>query len=185
MKICLPLLFAILLAGCATRPPADVSVMPHDAYGQPAMTDNWALQMAAYNLQQPSHARGNPAAAARTLAAVEYLAGALQWNATWPAISILTKEEMRQGRQEIRQYLGIPLNAPSQPVLDALLTVADALDRNDQARTHAVLGNPLFTLGPDATLARLANLPYLPRANHAAQDAEREAFETCINGPCL
>jgi hypothetical protein len=131
----------------------------------------------------PARLRGRPSDAARTIAAVDYFAGSLQWNAKWPRISNLTRTLMLEARPEARQAVGISLDARSQEVVDRLLAAANALAAQDTATARAVLASPIFTLGPDATLARLSNLPYLPKSNLAIQDAAQEAFPVWQIGP--
>ena len=117
---------------------------------------------------------------------MDYFAGALQWNVRWPDISTLTKSLMLQARPEVRAAIGVTPNARSQEVVDRLLAAASALNEHDTAGARMALTSPVFTLGPDATLAKLSDMPYLPKANWAIQEADREAFPTssCMMGSC-
>ena len=107
--------------------------------------------------------------------AIEYLAGELSTSPRWDFMSQLTKLQMLEARQEVRAALGIAESAPSQAVANALL----ALSQNPTPAAAAqLLEPPVFTLLPAETLARIENLPYLPMANLASQDAGQQEFPT-------
>ena len=78
---------------------------------------------------------------------------------------------MRQARAELRQALGILPDAPTQPVIDALLASAQALSVGHQEQAHAALRNPFFTFPAEQSLAVLTNMPYLRMANVASMHA--------------
>jgi len=176
----LSVLVGLTLAACALQqPPVDSAVLPHYISGG-MLTEDFALQLASYTLMDPVRCKNSPVDATRSLAAVDYFAGALQWNVRWPQISTLTKVLMLQARTEVRQTLGIRPETRSQEVVDRLFAAADALDRHDTAAARGALTSPNFTLGPEATLSRLSDLPYLSKANWAVQQADQEAFPGLI-----
>ena len=127
----------------------------------------------------PSRTAGRPGEAARALAAVDYLAGALYTNPHWTGIPATTKQRMLQGREEVRAYLGVAPGTPSQVVVNDLIRAADALEGRDDQAASAALAGPAFTRGPTATIALLDRLPYLPAANVAAQNANRDITFNC------
>jgi hypothetical protein len=183
----LGVLIGLTLVACAQQPPVDSAALPHYVSGAPAVTETFLLELASNTLIDPARVRDSPADEMRSLAGVDYFAGALQWNAAWPNISTLTKTLMLQGRAEVRQVLGIRPETRSQEVVDRLFAAADAVAKNDTAAVRQALTSPNFTLGPDGTLARLLDMPYLPKANWAIQQADQEAFRTnpsCTFGPC-
>ena len=165
------LLLGLLPTACVTPPPPytvnmnglSVSIGLVDP-------DVWALNMAQWAFADAGRTANRPVEAARAAAAVEYLA--VQLNTfRWDAMDPLIKIEMGQARDELRQTLGIQPNAPSQPVIDALLGFADALARGDRGMADAALRNPFFTLGAEKTLAVLTNLPYMRMVNVATMRA--------------
>jgi hypothetical protein len=162
--------------------------MPRTAAGTPFMTDDGAIQLSSYLLGSPTRMQGNPVQGARAIASIDYLAGALYSNPRWDRMSATPKQLMLQGRVEVRQALGIPPTARSQDVVDRLIAASIAFETHNTQAADAALSSPVFSLGPDATAARLANLPPLPTANWAAQRANAETFPrtgSCRNIPCL
>jgi hypothetical protein len=184
----LSVLVGLTLAACAQQPPpVDDAVLPYPTKSG-VITETFALELASYTLVDPVRCKNSPVDATRSLAAVDYFADALQWNATWPMISTLTKTLMLQARSEVRQTLGIRPETHSREVVDRLFAAADALDRHDTAAAQVALTSPNFTLGPEATLSRLSDLPYLPKTNWAVQAADQEAFgsnQGCMFGSCF
>jgi hypothetical protein len=180
------LLLCFCGSACTPTPLPDTAVMPRSVAGTPFMSDEGAIQLAAYALGSPSRTRDNPVQGARAIAAIDYLAGALYSNPRWDRMSATPKQLMLQGRVEVRQVVGIPPAARSQEVVDLLLAASNALAAQNTAAARAALSNPAFTLGPQATEARLANLPSLPQANRAAQRANTEVYprgRNCVP-PC-
>ena len=80
-----------------------------------------------------------------------------------PATSIALP--MRYGSQvaaairEEREAVGIPFNVLPGQASAALAAAVGPLQSGDQAAIRSALSNPVFSLGPDATLERLTNLP--------------------------
>lgn len=170
VRLCL-VLASLLPAACAVTPPPDTAIPPPNAWGLNADPDVTAINVAAWAFADPARTRGRPIDAARAVAAVDYMGGELSSSPRWDFVNPLTKLQMEQARIEVRQAVGIAQNAPSQVVVDDLLAAANALFRGNRAAAEAALPPQVFTLGPAQTLARLANLPYLPTANTATQRA--------------
>lgn len=168
-----------LTAGCGAATLPDTAIMPLTGAGTPALSDQGAIQTASYALGSPARTAGQPGEAARALASIDYLAGALYSNPHWDGIPPTTKLRMLQGREEIRAYLAVAAGTPSQVVVDHLIHAADSLDAHDTAGAVQALSSPAFTRGPEATIALLSNLPYLPQANVAAQNANADITFNC------
>lgn len=167
----------LLAAGCASiAPPPDTARLPPNAYGLFADNDIGAINLAQWAFADPARIRNDPADAARAVAAVDYLAGELSSNPRWFAMSPITKGQMLQAREEVRQALGVAPGAPSQLVVDGLLGAANALAAGDRPAALAALRAPVFIWPPEQTLARLSNMPFLPTANVASQRAAQQRF---------
>jgi hypothetical protein len=173
------LALAIVLFGCAPTPTPDTAIMPLTGAGTPQMSDTGAIGLASYVLGSPSRYDGHPADAARALAAVDYLAGALYANPHWVGIPAESKLRMLQARTEVRRVLDVPPGTPSQKVVDGLMAAANALAGDDTAAARAALPSSVFGLGPDRTIALLNNLPPLPAADAAAQYLNYDTMTNC------
>ena len=164
------LLFALLPAACVTPPPAYTVGMPGLNITFGGDIDVWAINIAQWAFADPSRIAARPVEAARAAAALEYLAVAL--NAPrWAGMSPITKMEMVTGRAELRQTLGVPPSAPSQPVIQSLLDCANALAAGDPIAATATLRTPYFTHGAERTVAILTAMPFLRAANIATMHA--------------
>jgi hypothetical protein len=157
------ILGALALAACGpTAPPPTipVSAAPGERIIDPIVrAGNNAT--AFFRRPQPNQ----PAAAARAIADIEYLAGAVPADARWQTSSATV--QLTQARNQGRQALGIPSSAPAQGVIDGLTRAADALDANDRAAAAQALPRSIFTAGPDETVRRLAQPPRIPTAGAA------------------
>ena len=162
---------ACAVAGCGTPLPQTSAIMPLTTAGTPVLSDDGAIGFASYALGSPGRTANDPASAARALASIDYLAGALYENPHWIGFPAITKVQMVQARAEVRALLGVPADAPSQAVVDGLIGAATALDGGDSKAAEAVLVAPTFSFGPQRTLAILDNLPPVPQADVAAQAA--------------
>jgi hypothetical protein len=166
------LALAAALAACAgapgTVPPPQSVSLPNDAVvgaGDPLRSAANAVSTAFAN---PNRLAGRPADAARAIAQMEYLTVALPDNPQLTNTTSTLRPQLLTARQEWRAALGIPAEVPTQPVINALYAAARALDVGDQAAAATALPPSIFTLGGQATLARLAALPRLPLTNVAA-----------------
>jgi hypothetical protein len=177
----LALVLALALAACANGGESqpfvpDYAVLPPGALGLgPLDQDVPAMNYAAWAFADPSRTRGNPAAGARAAACMDYVAGVFYGNWRWANIGPLTKQQLLQGRVEVRRALGIPPGAPSQLVVTSLADASDALAYGNQRAALAALSNPAFP-DPPATLARLSNLPYMQAANVSTLRASNQVF---------
>lgn len=111
---------------------------------------------------------GRPAAAARAVADVEFLAVELQ-GLRFVGADPLVAPSMRAARDELRGMLDIDPNVPAQPVIDALIAAANAID--DGGDPIIPLSRPFFRAGAPVTLMRLNALPPAPRTVQATARA--------------
>jgi hypothetical protein len=156
--------------------------MPTDALGVSVDSDLQAINLSVWAFADPARTRGDPVDAARAVASVDYLAGEVSSSPRWLGVSPLTKQQLLDARQEVRAALGIPPAAPSQAVVNTMLYTASAVAAGNPDAALAALNSPLFTLGPQQTLARLDNLPYLHTANIATQHMSGAAMEPSGRG---
>lgn len=155
----------------------DVARLPSQGgAGTASDADAALLEHARWALADAARIAGRPIEAARAVAAVEYMAGALSANPRWAHVSPLVRQEMILARGEVRAALGVPAQARSQEVVDGLFSAADALNRGDAAGAERALPPLVFSCGPQRTLAILSALPPLPVANRATMRAAAEAF---------
>ena len=103
-----------------------------------------------------------PAAAARAIAELEWLADTLPNNPRWMTASDVGINSLIESRWTARRALGIPQNAPAQAVINGLAAAARAIDANNAAALSAALPRRVFPLGPQQTVARLSQPPSLP-----------------------
>jgi hypothetical protein len=174
------LLSALLLAACANGGPQPfvpdtARVVPGELGSGIADPDVSAINLAAWAFADPGRTRNDPADAARACASMDYLAGEIYTAPRWANIGALTKEQLLQGRIEVRKALGIPLNAPSQLVVNGLAGAGNAFAAGNPQAALASLSNPAFP-DPQATLARLRSLPYMQEANVGSMKTENEMF---------
>jgi hypothetical protein len=170
------LLLCLALAACdASGGGVDpgVAAVPPDTFGQ-GNQDIAAANYAQYAFADTGRIYGKPADAARAAAAIDYLAGELQTGSRWVNLSDNTKQQMVAARGMVRAALGIAPDAASQPVVNALLDVAAAIDAGSESALRAALQQPVFTLLPAQTMQRLGDLPYMQVANLAADRASNE-----------
>lgn len=173
------LLACLLPAACAYLPQprvVDTAQLAPGELGSFINIDVSAVQQAQWAFADSGRTRDRPVEAARASAAMDYIAGQLYTSPRWANISALTKEQLLQGRAEVREVLGVVPNAPSQVVVDSLASAANALIAGDQPAAAAALSNPAFTQPGEQTLQRLANMPYVRMANISTMRAANELF---------
>lgn len=157
-----------LLALAACSPPVDTAVMPPVS----GLVDpNNAIFYANWAFSSAARTRNDPASAARAVAALDYAAGAINTNPRLEFMSLVINGEMLDAREEVRRVLGIPPAAPSQAVVNGMIAASLALGSGDHAQALAALNAPIFTLGPQQTLAVLSNMPFVREANIATSHA--------------
>ncbi len=159
----------LLLAACGADRQADVATGPAPESGDVRS----ALIAASGTLADTSAYRGRPADAARAAAQVEMLANAFVRDPDWSAeASATTLNAMRQARTEMRSHLGIRPDASPAAAEAALRRAASALDAGNRAGAQAALAPPVFVTGGSDAVARLSNLPRMPRVAEAASQAQ-------------
>ncbi len=172
-----PIAVCLALAGCGVAtPPPDTAQAPPGAFGSNGDSDVAALNLSSWAFSSARNLRGRPVDAARAVAAVDYLAGALSTGGRWITLSPIVQTQMLQARQQVRTTLGIVPNAPSQVVVTSLANYAATLAATgDQATAGQYLSNPPFTLGVQATESLLQTMPFLRETNIATQRAAAAA----------
>lgn len=171
------LLVALWPAACGPLPPpVDSARLPPGLFGT-LDQDMAAVLYAQVAFASAARTYGNPAEGALAALALEYEAGALNTSPRWAYVPAITQLQLLQARIEMRAAAGIAPGAPSQAVVDALAGAIKALRNGDAAAAMAALRSPAFTGTPEATLRKLANLPYLQVANVATARAA-EAITT-------
>jgi len=108
---------------------------------------------------------------------MDHIAGELNTSPRWSNISALTQQQLLQGRQEVREALGVVPGTSSQVVVDRLTAAANALAAGDEAAALRQLGPPAFNAPGEQVLARLSNMPYLRMANVSTMRAANELFD--------
>ncbi len=176
------LLFAaacLLPAACAGLQPVvpDTARMPPGALGSGFDPDVTAVNLAYWAFADSGRTRGRPIEGARAAASMDYIAGELYTSPRWANIDAITKEQLLQGRREVRAALGVVPGTPSQAVVDRLTSAANALASGNQAFAVAQLSGPVFQEPGQEVLQRLANLPYMQMANVSTTRAANELFQ--------
>lgn len=165
------LLCLLGLSGCLHyEKPPDTAMLPAGAFHTNGDQDVAALDTAAIGF---AHAiRGNPAKAAYSIAALDYLGGELNRNPRWIDMDPLTRQEMLDWREKMRAEVGISQAASSQAVVETLLALARAYGSGDAASAQRLLAEPIFTLPPDQVAARLSDIPYSAALNRVTMTAD-------------
>lgn len=173
------LLSLLILAGCSAEGfvTPEVARLPRDSVEGAGDPTRAAVSRAAYAFANQATLNGNPGAAARAIADMEYLAASLPSDPRFQQRDPLLPVRLSQARTEWRQALGIPAGAPAQPLIDRLYAVWRAMRAGDQAAAAAALPPSLIPPGGQAVLAKLAALPPLPQTALAANAASRIQFE--------
>ncbi len=158
------LALCVSLAACARQPPsfdyAGVGIMR-----DPLQQD---LYYASRNLGDMSVYRGRPGMAALACAQYQAILAGLANNQEIVTPPGSLTPLAASGDREMRAALGIPADTPPRAIVRALRMAAAGLHDGDRSAALAALSQPFFTLGPEATLARLADLPPMPAVESAA-----------------
>lgn len=158
MRKLMPVIAVLALTACAGEPAVPVS-LPGGSQPGAVGTDEFVTAgqdiAAFYRRPQP----GQPAAAARAIAEIEWLAAALPMSPRWSTLSGNGMSQLQLARNEARTALGIPQRAPAQPIINGLTAAATALTANDSAAVARALPPSTFPLGPEETVRRLAAPP--------------------------
>jgi hypothetical protein len=167
--------FALLLSIASCGPPPPYAALPPDAVvgaGDPTRT---AIVRSAYAFGSPGVLAGQPGAAARSIADMEFLAVELRYGPRYsPEFNPQVSLDLAAAQQEWRQALDISPTVPPQPVSDSLYAVA-------RGGGAAALPPAIFPQ-PQLTMARLAALPPLPRTSLAASRAQQEMIRVDQEG---
>ncbi len=159
MRRLIPVVAALALAACAGEPPTPVTLPGAGGQSGVVSTDEFITAgqdiAAFYRRPQP----GQPAAAARAIAEIEWLAAALPMSPRWSSLGGTGMTQLQAARNEARMALGIPLRAPAQPIINGLTAASTALAANDTAAVARALPRSTFPLGPEETVRRLAAPP--------------------------
>jgi hypothetical protein len=154
----------------------DTARLAPGALGSGLDPDVTAMNLAQWAFADNGRTRGRPIEAARASASMDYVAGEFYTSPRWSNIDPLTKEQLLEGRREVRAALGVVPGTSSQAVVDHLTFAGNALAAGDQAAAIAQLGSPVFSQPGDQVLQRLANMPYLRMANVSTMHAAGELF---------
>lgn len=156
----------------------DTARLPAGALGGGFDPDVAAVNQAQWAFADSGRTYGRPIEAARAALSMDYIAGQLYTSPRWSNISALTKEQLLQGRSEVRAALGVAPTASSQQVVDGLTAASNALVANDRAGAVRALSTPTFPEGGQQVLATLTNMPYLRMANVSTMRAANELFDS-------
>ena len=170
----------LLPAACGNLQPfvPDTARLTSAQLGSGFDPDTTAVYQAQWAFADAGRTYGRPIEAARAAASMDYIAGQIYTSPRWSNVSALTKEQLLQGRVEVRAALGIPPGTPSQAVVDHLTAAGNALADGNQGAALAQLSGPTFSTPPDQVLARLSNMPYLRMANVSTMRAANELFDS-------
>lgn len=166
-----------LATGCAGQR-VDSAVMPQGVYTG-SDVDREALDEATQSLGLNATRPVTVQALARSIADVDYIAGAYNTHARWLGIDGTAQQGVLIARNELRDAIGISQLASSQSVVNALIAVSRA---DTESAMQVALANPVFALGANETGSRLRNLPPLfntpyaiARLNRASRDPSGES----------
>lgn len=168
-------LAGLALAGCGSNllQPTNTATMPHNPYGGPVMNQTEAIALSSWALKDPANTAGNPERAARAIAAEDWLAGQTILYGNYNGWAPNGQVSWSMFREQVRAAIGVAPDASSQDLVNRLLAAADALKAGKPDTAKAQLSAPIFTRGPDATLAALTNLPALSYRDWAFADMNR------------
>jgi len=122
-----------------------------------------------------SKTRGDPAAGARAIVQIEFLADAFRNDpARASQTDPIVQMQMAAARDAARRTLGIASFVSPAEVMAALREAARQIDAGSMARAEVALSRRGFDAGGPGTLQRLGSLPRLPEATIAAGAAVAE-----------
>lgn len=160
------IMFAVLATAACTPP--EQTTLPEGLGPQGAVTQDPSVQVGQDVVGFFRAPQANqPAAAARAIAELEWLADNLPNNPRWQTSSATGLNELSQARWEARNALGIPRGASSQGVINGLAAASRAIEGNNQTALAAALPRNIFPLGPQATVQRLSQPPSVPSVMQA------------------
>ncbi|MFH5924497.1 hypothetical protein [Roseomonas xinghualingensis] len=147
---------------------------PRNLLGQIRVADPLRIvaRAAPFEFGETERLRGRPAEAADAAARIEEFANAAETDPLWthPRNPTLLPQ-LQMARSEFRQALGISPRVPNTVAITALDGAARALYRYNTPAAEVALA----PIGGGTVLARLSNLPRLPRVEDASQALAIEA----------
>lgn len=166
-----------LLAACSgpilTAPPGEWASLPRDAVVGAGDPTRSAVLTTSAVFGDRTPAAGQPAAAARAIAQMEFLAVTLPSNDTFANASPTLMPELATARREWRGVLDIAPGAPPQAIIDSLYMAGRALDAGQREAAASALPPAIFRRGGAATLTQLAALPNMPSTAAATATAQQ------------
>lgn len=163
------LALGLSIAACAPyQEPAPTVTLPRDAVAGATDPLRASLALTSSVFARPQRLAGQPAVAARAIASMEYLTVELPENARTRGTTAAVVPQLQTARPEWRAAIGVAPDAAPQQVINQLFAAARGLDNGDQRAALQALSAPIFTRGPEATLAALSDLPPLRLTNAAA-----------------
>jgi hypothetical protein len=176
MKITsLALIGVLALGACAQMGDSgyNTAKMPLTAEGAPVLSQNDAIALSSWALKDPANTACDPARAARAIAAEDWLAGQSILYGNFDGYAPGGEYSWQQLRGQARAAIGVAPNAPSQELVNRLLAFDTAYKAGQTDAAKAQLAAPIFSLGPDQTLAALTSLPKLPGRDWAFAELSR------------
>jgi hypothetical protein len=176
----LAILLVLASAACAPQGPAPTlpaSLAPTGAAAADPVVPIGTAMVAFFRNPQPNQ----PAAAARAIAELEWMADSLPRNPRWQNASSVGMNGLQQARWEARTALGIPRNATGQSVINGLAAAAQAIEANDQAALARALPRRVFPLGPQETVRRLSAPPQVRDAASAYQSIAADPNQGAVH----
>lgn len=143
----------VLAAACGPLPPVEMASLPPDAVVGAGDPTRAAAAQLGSAFEPSGRMRGTLAQQARTIGNLEYLAVNAVNNPLLPNAPATLQSQLRDGRAEWRQALGIPADAPAQQVVNQFYAASRALEMG---------------AAPPVSLAALQARPALPRSAAAA-----------------
>lgn len=166
----------VLLAACAqpqggAAPAAPAAVMPATLRQTLSDPGRLSIDTTSAVFGNPRSVAGRPAAAADAVAELEWLTVNLTTDQRWTAMQGTVPTQMRAGRDEVRAALGIPADASTDAVINALDATAAALRAGNRAGATSAIAAVTGQANAARALGVLDALPALPRAQQATAAA--------------
>ena len=157
------------LAACATEAPPAPSAAPVSPSTPSAGLPREGVRSAAIDANSwfARPRAGQPAAAARAMAQLEFVAQNLPNDPHYAGANPGGLNQLQIARREARTALGIPASATSDDVVRGLRDAAIALETNNMGAARTALRPDVFTAGPEETIRRLGAPPRVPSARPA------------------
>ncbi|PWS35495.1 hypothetical protein DFH01_17975 [Falsiroseomonas bella] len=173
LLLILPLLAACTAVEPLPRPPQEATLPASIAPNAPGRDPIVMVGQSAGSFFR-SNPPNQPAAAARAFAELEWLATAVPNAQNWSSLGGQGLQQLALARNQARDALAIPRDAPPQEVINGLAAASQALAANDRAALDRALPQEVFTAGPAGTVQRLSAPPRVPSALAAADTFNSE-----------